>query len=48
MFTFPKGVMNYTYTLHTRNEGAWGSLKDDGISWTGLVGRLQRKEIDIG
>ena len=40
--------MNFTYELTRPEDGEWGKLMDDGISWTGMVGNLQKKEIDIG
>ena len=37
-------MMNFTFTRIDR--GSYGSKNDDG-SWTGAVGKLQRKECDI-
>ncbi|XP_071524147.1 glutamate receptor ionotropic, delta-2-like [Panulirus ornatus] len=39
--------INFTYTLVRPPDGAWGAKQADG-SWTGMVGMVKRKEIDIG
>ena len=38
--------MNFTYTLIKPSDGQWGVLKN-GI-WTGMIGALDRRLIDIG
>ena len=38
--------MNFTYTLTKPSDGQWGVLKNG--KWTGMIGALQRKEVDIG
>ena len=38
--------MNFTYTLIKPSDGQWGVLKNG--RWTGMIGALQRKEVDIG
>ena len=40
--------MNFTYKLTKPEDGEWGVIMDDGESWTGMVGKLQRNEIEIG
>ena len=39
--------MNFTYTFEKPPDGEWGS-KFPNNSWSGLVGMLINKEIDIG
>ena len=38
--------LNFTYTLIKPSDGQWGVLKNG--KWTGMIGALQRKEVDIG
>ena len=45
-FLFQK-ILNFTYSLTKPPDGQWGSLQSD-MSWTGMVGMLNRGEIDIG
>ena len=45
-FVFQK-ILNFTYDLTKPPDGQWGSLQSD-MSWTGMVGMLNRGEIDIG
>ena len=45
-FVFQK-ILNFTYSLTKPPDGQWGSLQSD-MSWTGMVGMLNRGEIDIG
>ena len=45
-FLFQK-ILNFTYDLTKPPDGQWGSLQSD-MSWTGMVGMLNRGEIDIG
>ena len=45
-FLFQK-ILNFTYALTKPPDGQWGSLQSD-MSWTGMVGMLNRGEIDIG
>ena len=40
-------IMNFTYILEIPKDKEWGVINDDGL-YTGMVGRLQDKEIDIG
>ncbi|XP_071545435.1 probable glutamate receptor [Panulirus ornatus] len=39
--------MNFTYRYSRPPDGAWGVKLDDG-SWTGMVGLVGRREVDIG
>ena len=43
---FLQDIMNFTYTLRKPSDGQWGVLKNG--KWTGMIGALQRKEVDIG
>ena len=45
-FLFQK-ILNFTYSLTKPPDGQWGSLQSD-MSWTGMVGMLNRGDIDIG
>ncbi|KAK2139587.1 hypothetical protein LSH36_1706g00022 [Paralvinella palmiformis] len=38
--------LNFTYTLSRVPDGQFGNSKPDG-NWTGLIGQLQRKEVDM-
>ena len=38
--------LNFTYTLIKPSDGQWGILKNG--KWTGMIGALQHKEVDIG
>ena len=40
-------IMNFSYTLTQPPDGQWGALKPDN-TWNGMVGMLERNEIDIG
>jgi len=42
-------IMNFTYDLGQPEDGEWGALiiNSSGL-WTGMVGQLQRQDIDIG
>ncbi len=39
--------MNFTYQLGSPPDGQWGAKQDDG-TWSGMVGQLERREIDMG
>ena len=39
--------LNFSYTVTTPPDGAWGAMKDDG-TWSGMVGQLETKTVDIG
>ena len=39
--------MNFTYSVTEPPDGQWGSLRPDG-TWTGKVGMLQEKKVDLG
>ena len=40
-------MLNFSYTVSTPPDGQWGSKKDDG-TWSGMVGQLETKIVDIG
>ena len=40
-------LLNFTYTVTTPPDGQWGAMKDDG-TWSGMVGQLETKTVDIG
>ena len=42
-----QNLLNYTYSLKKPADGSWGVSKSKGRS-TGMIGELQRKEVDIG
>ncbi|KAK4310304.1 hypothetical protein Pmani_018123 [Petrolisthes manimaculis] len=39
--------MNFSYDLVRPPDGAWGAKMQNG-SWSGMIGMLRRKEIDVG
>ena len=39
--------LNFSYTVTTPPDGEWGSKKDDG-TWSGMVGQLAAKTVDVG
>ncbi|ELU14028.1 hypothetical protein CAPTEDRAFT_222580 [Capitella teleta] len=39
-------ALNFTYQTTTPADKLWGNVLPDG-SWTGLIGQLQRKEVDM-
>ena len=39
--------MNFTYEMTKPPDKQWGAIKSDG-TWSGMIGMLIRKEIDIG
>jgi hypothetical protein len=44
-----QAIMNFTYDLSTPADGEWGALVANSTDlWTGMIGQLQRKDIDIG
>ena len=40
-------LLNFSYTVTNPPDGEWGSEKDDG-TWSGMVGQLETKMVDIG
>ena len=40
-------IMNFTYNLRQPPDGQWGAPKPSG-TWSGMVGMLEMKEIDVG
>ncbi|XP_071540832.1 LOW QUALITY PROTEIN: probable glutamate receptor [Panulirus ornatus] len=47
LLTLLANNFNFTYFLVRSRDGQWGTKKPDG-SWTGMVGMVGRKEVDIG
>ncbi len=47
VFHAVRDIMNFTYELDVPPDGQWGANMGNG-SWSGMVGMLQREEIDIG
>ncbi|KAF2352663.1 Ionotropic glutamate receptor L-glutamate and glycine-binding domain [Trinorchestia longiramus] len=46
LFNMLAQSMNFTYELIRPPDGAWGQLGQDG-SWSGMIGMLVRKEVDL-
>ena len=46
MFNFQE-LMNFTYSVIEPPDGQWGARFPDG-SWSGMVGMVQREEVDMG
>ena len=40
-------LLNFSYTTTFPPDGEWGALKDDG-TWSGMIGQLQSKTVDLG
>ena len=40
-------MLNFSYTVTIPPDGEWGSMNDDG-TWSGMVGQLATKTVDIG
>ena len=40
--------MNFTLVLSKPEDGEWGGKLKDGSGWSGMVGLLATKQIDIG
>ena len=40
-------LLNFSYTVIEPPDGQWGAMKPDG-KWSGMVGQLERKEVDFG
>ena len=38
--------MNFTYAVTEPPDGQWGAIRPDG-TWTGMVGMLQEKKVDL-
>ncbi|TRY79474.1 hypothetical protein TCAL_06561 [Tigriopus californicus] len=43
-----KEIMNFTFVVTKPEDEQWGAVNSDGITWSGMVGMLQNKEIDMG
>ena len=48
IFRHLQDVMNFTFKLSMPEDRQYGIPNPDGESWTGMVGNLQKKAIDIG
>ena len=46
VFHVLQGILHFEYELSTPPDKTWGNLNDDG-SYTGMIGMLQRREIDL-
>ena len=42
-----QSITNFSYSMVYSVDGSWGSLNDDG-SWNGVVGMMERDEVDVG
>ena len=40
-------MLNFSYTTSVPPDGEWGALRDDG-TWSGMVGQLLTKSVDLG
>jgi ABC-type amino acid transport substrate-binding protein len=40
-------VLNFSYVLSEAEDDEYGSLMADNVTFDGLVGMLQRKEVDV-
>ena len=40
-------LLNFTYEVTSPSDNQWGAINSDG-TWSGMVGQLVRKEVDIG
>ena len=40
-------LLNFSYTTILPRDGEWGAPQDDG-TWSGMVGQLHDKIVDIG
>ena len=47
IFTSLQELMNFTYSLTEPPDGEWGGQRAD-LSWTGMIGMLETKAVDIG
>ena len=46
VFHVLQGLLNFTYIFSQPQDGSWGIRHENG-SWSGMIGQLQRGEIDI-
>ena len=42
-----KNALNFTYSVSRPKDNVLGNLLPDG-TWTGIIGSLRRKEVDVG
>ena len=47
MCYLPKNALNFTYSVSRPKDNNLGDLLPDG-TWTGIIGSLRRKEVDVG
>ena len=40
-------VYNFSYSLVPAQDGQWGALQNDSYSFDGMIGQLQRREVDL-
>jgi hypothetical protein len=40
-------TLNFSVAITLSKDGTWGRLRQDNISWTGVMGMLMNKEIDV-
>jgi len=40
--------MNFSFVLRIPPDGEYGAKNENSTFWTGMVGMLQKNEIDIG
>ena len=47
MSSLSKNALNFTYSVSRPKDNVMGDLLPDG-TWTGIIGSLRRKEVDVG
>ena len=47
IFVIFQNLLNFTYLVTQPSDGQWGSSISNG-SYTGMIGALHQKEVDIG
>ena len=47
LFVELSNLLNFTYSVTSPSDKQWGAINSDG-TWSGMVGQLVRKEVDIG
>ncbi len=40
-------TMNFTLEIKITPDGRWGALEADGKTWNGVLGALERDEVDM-
>lgn len=46
-YFFLQTILHFNYTLRNSIDGGWGNLLPDGVNFSGMVGMLQRRDVDI-